>query len=118
MIEITFVINIITLSLWFIFVIYLFKNKKVVAINKFGLMLAVSVLYPYIIGYDLLHDFKLNPDLKYEITICRLLILATFYSTVRGSVRVNKKLTRLSQMEENLLKPNENVTKSQLIEKI
>lgn len=104
--------SVLTVLLWILFLVYMLRNKKVIDINKFGLMLAVSVLYPYIIAYDIYFNLELNPDLKYEIIICRALVLATLYSVVKRAVEVNKKLTLMSKKEKNLLKPKKNDTES------
>lgn len=98
-------LNIINVILWLVFIVYLLQNKKVVTINVLGIMLATSVIYPYIIIYDVCNNLELNVNLKYETLVCRILVIATFYAVVKNSKSVNVKLTKLSQVKRNLLEP-------------
>ena len=97
--------NILLVFLWFFFLIYILINRKVIAINTLGFLVALSLVYPYILYHDILNNIHQRPDFKYEVLLCRYLMLITFFSFVSKSKTLNNQLIKLSQNEKNLLKP-------------
>lgn len=93
--------------MWLTMIFYLMYYKKLVPINTLGLMLAVAVLYSYIILFDFINHTKPTSGLVYEIMICRALVIISYYSVVKRYVTLNKNLNKLSRKQRNLLKPRE-----------
>lgn len=105
MIDFPVIFNSILVVLWIVFTYYLVTNKKVIPINTLGFMVSASVLYIYIITYDLQARISLNEETKYEVLVCRALVLLVFQSVVTRAKTINTKLTKMSENEKNLLKP-------------
>ena len=100
---ISIIINSLIGIAYILFGIYLAKNKKHIPINLLGILIAISALYPYIILYDTFYNNHSNSSLKYEIMICRFLVVVSMYSTVKELIKVNVNLAKLLRKTKNKL---------------
>ena len=93
----------ITLSvLWFVFIYFLFLNKRFVAINVFVSTVLVAFLQPFFLCYNMqLNEFFVETN--YQIIINRFLILCVFSLTLCNKIKISKRLIKLSKTSKNLL---------------
>lgn len=106
MIETLIFLQVLTALAWLAAFIYIIYMRRVIPINVLGLMLAAASLHPYILYIDIITETLDNIDLKVGTLVCRILVLAVFYSVIKRYKYMNLKFKKISETDKNLLKPN------------